>query len=571
MRNKLSLKYFWKLPNKHLGLIIISYPISMIIIFTILIHSYYKYILFHLTSKNAFIYICIINFTLLLLCLTVFACLFHFLIRKQKTYIDELSQHNQLLQARIDTYHIIDNDLQKAKEKAESDNMAKSRYIVGMAHELRTPLNAILGYIQLLEQDNTNRQKGIRVIRRSSEHLSSLIDGLLDISRIETGRLQLQLGEVRFIEFLDQIVDLFRLQAESKGLNFHFKRSVFLPEIVRADEKRLRQVLINLLSNAIKYTEKGGVEFEIFWKNGVAQLEIRDTGIGMDSDSLELIFEPFERADATNSLTSGLGLGLTISRLLVNMMGGDISVKSQLNIGSTFTLKLLLSSVTSPNRSYDKPRPVIKGYHGKKQTILVVDDDETQCDLLRALLTPLGFIVLTCELGAEALLLTKDIQVNLFILDIQLPHMSGWELAHKLRDAQQPAPIIMLSANIGDIASQAYQPAVHNATLAKPFTFISLLHIIEQCLPLNWFYKDLDEIAPDGVANIRISDNDLTMLRQLAKVGYIEGIEKHITLMIKDNSHDKQLVEWLTKLKTKASHFDFLGYLVMLDTIKNDI
>ena len=252
----------------------------------------------------------------------------------------ETRRQTTLLIQEIDAHKRTDAELQRAKEVAESANLAKSRYVVGLSHELRSPLNAISGYAQLLEQDSSLQPKPrdqVRVVRRSADHLSGLIDGILDISKIEAGRLYLSRDEVRLSEFLDQLVGMFRLQAAAKGIDFVFTRPPVLPVVVYADEKRLRQILINLLSNAIKFTQTGSVQFVVHYRSPVAEFEVIDTGPGIQADDLERIFAPFERgALGVSQPQTGTGLGLTISRLLAGVMGGDIQVTSTVGTGSTF-------------------------------------------------------------------------------------------------------------------------------------------------------------------------------------------------------------------------------------------
>ena len=255
----------------------------------------------------------------------------------------ETLRQTTLLIQEIDAHKRTDAELQRAKEVAESANLAKSRYVVGLSHELRSPLNAISGYAQLLEQDASLLPKPrdqVRVVRRSADHLSGLIDGILDISKIEAGRLYLSRDEVRLSEFLDQLVGMFRLQAAAKGIDFIFKRPAVLPVVVYADEKRLRQILINLLSNAIKFTQSGSVQFVVHYRSPVAEFEVIDTGPGIQAGDLERIFAPFERgALGVSQPQTGTGLGLTISRLLAGVMGGDIRVTSAVGTGSTFRVK----------------------------------------------------------------------------------------------------------------------------------------------------------------------------------------------------------------------------------------
>src|SRR6195952_5034607 len=262
----------------------------------------------------------------------VVAWLFVLAQQSRRAAEEETRRQTTLLINEIDAHKRTDAELQRAKEVAESANLAKSRYVVGLSHELRSPLNAISGYAQLLEQDSSLQTKPrdqVRVVRRSADHLSGLIDGILDISKIEAGRLYLSRDEVRLSDFLDQLVGMFRLQAAAKGIDFVFKRPAVLPVVVFADEKRLRQILINLLSNAIKFTQAGSVHFVVHYRSPVAEFEVVDTGPGIQAGDLERIFAPFERgALGVSQPQTGTGLGLTISRLLAGVMGGDIKVAS---------------------------------------------------------------------------------------------------------------------------------------------------------------------------------------------------------------------------------------------------
>ena len=212
---------------------------------------------------------------------------------------EETSRQTDLLMREIEAHKRTDAKLQRAKEVAEAANEAKSRHLVGLSHELRTPLNSIFGYAQVLERDPNipaKRTDAVKVIRRSAEHLSGLIDGLLDISKIEAGRFHLDRNEVRTKEFLDQLLGMFQLQASARGIAFHFTLPERLPFVVHTDENRLRQILINLLSNAIKFTDEGQVTFEMTYRNQVAEFIVTDTGIGIHAEDLDRIFLPFERA-----------------------------------------------------------------------------------------------------------------------------------------------------------------------------------------------------------------------------------------------------------------------------------
>src|SRR5690606_6469013 len=289
-----------------------------------------------------------------------------------------------------------DRALQKAKEQAEAANQAKSRYLTGLSHELRSPLNAAFGYAQLLEHDPAvpaHLHDAVAAIRRSTSHLADLIEGLLEISKIEAGRLELDRNQVRIHALIDELVSMFRLQASEKGIGFRFVCTTPVPELVTADEKRLRQILINLLSNAIKFTRQGEVALHFRYRNQVAEFTIRDTGVGIAPEDIERIFLPFERVrKAGTPATHGTGLGLTITRLLTEIMGGDLNVQSTPGHGSEFRLSLMLSSL--PYRASPTLALAPVGYHGAPRTLLVIDDDPTHRGLISDMLTTLGFNIL---------------------------------------------------------------------------------------------------------------------------------------------------------------------------------
>jgi signal transduction histidine kinase/purine-cytosine permease-like protein/ActR/RegA family two-component response regulator len=443
----------------------------------------------------------------------------------------ETRRQTALLIQEIDAHKRTDAELQRAKEVAESANLAKSRYVVGLSHELRSPLNAISGYAQLLEQDSSLQAKPsdqVRVIRRSADHLSGLIDGILDISKIEAGRLYLSRDEVRLSEFLDQLVGMFRLQAAAKGIDFIFKRPAVLPVVVYADEKRLRQVLINLLSNAIKFTQAGRVNFVVHYRSPVAEFEVTDTGPGIQTSDLERIFAPFERgAIGVAQPRTGTGLGLTISRLLAGVMGGDIQVSSTVGIGSTFRLKILLSEVTKPTRVAPVKAPIL-GYHGPRRTILITDDDPVQRDLLREVLAPLGFIILSAPDGPGCLALAQHCRPDLFLLDISMAGMDGWTVAETLRSSgHHQARILMVSASALEAHGAPLAQPFHDGYLMKPIDIPRLLELIRQLLKIEWQHSNEQVVPPPWHpgSGPRPSTEHIEELIGLGQLGYIRAIQ----------------------------------------------
>ncbi|PWR19453.1 hybrid sensor histidine kinase/response regulator [Zavarzinia aquatilis] len=445
---------------------------------------------------------------------------------------EESARQTTLLMQEIEAHKVTDAKLQKAKEAAESANLAKTRYVVGISHELRTPLNAIFGYAQLLDRDPAmpaHRQDAVKVIRRSAEHLTGLIEGLLDISKIEAGRLHLHRDEVQLEDFLEQIVGMFRLQAQGKGIDFIFEKSPSLPQVVFTDEKRLRQILINLLSNAIKFTRQGHVSLRIRYRNPVAEFEVEDTGIGIHADDIGRIFDPFERGRQPNVFAAlGTGLGLTITKLLTEIMGGEISVTSVFGKGSTFKVRLLLSASGRQVESRES-EPAVHGYLGAPKTVLIADDELDHRDLIQDSLSPIGFTVFGAPDGATCLELAKVAKPDLVLLDLSMPDMSGWEVARRLREDQDPPPkIIIVSANANE-----YRPGgdgdLHDDFLVKPVHLRRLFDAIGRVLHLTWTHEaPATPPAAPGLAFDRAglpSVRHIQELLKLGEIGYVRGIQ----------------------------------------------
>ncbi len=500
----------------------------------------------------------------------VVAWLFVLAQQSRRAAEEETRRQTTLLIQEIDAHKRTDAELQRAKEVAEAANLAKSRYVVGLSHELRSPLNAISGYAQLLEQDLSLPPKPrdqVRVVRRSADHLSGLIDGILDISKIEAGRLYLSRDEVRLSEFLDQLVGMFRLQAAAKGIDFIFKRPKFLPVVVYADEKRLRQVLINLLSNAIKFTQRGSVHFVVHYRSPVAEFEVIDTGPGIQASDLERIFAPFERgALGVAQPHTGTGLGLTISKLLAGVMGGDIQVTSTVGTGSTFRVKILLSEVTNPSRIAPVNAPVA-GYHGPRKTILIMDDDPVQRDLLREVLTPLGFILLSAPDGPGCLALAQHCQPDLFLLDISMSGMDGWTVAETLRaTGHHQARILMVSASALEAHGMPLAQPFHDGYLMKPIDIPRLLELIRQLLKLEWQYQT-NHVAVatwQPASGSRPPVKYVEELIGLGQMGYIRAIQIKLDEI---GSDYPEHADFVSHIRSLIDRFDLDQYMSTLKTL----
>jgi len=465
-----------------------------------------------------------------------------FLLAHETRVIAQMESNRQTrkLMREIEAHQQTDIALQQAKDLAEKANDAKSRYLSGISHELRTPLQSILGYAQLLAEKpdlSDSQSRGLNIIHRSGQHLADLIEGLLDISKIEAGRLDLHRNRVQLPELLEQLANMFKMQAQNKGIEFNFIVHDRLPKVVMADEKRLRQILINLLSNAVKYTQEGVVNFEVSYRSQIAEFVIKDTGAGIDEEHISRIFDPFERVrNLQTPNVQGTGLGLTIVKLLTEIMGGELQLESKIMEGSRFKVCLMLPWVNNQEKSASLKAKII-GYEGYQRTICLVDDDPVLRGFLSDLLIPLGFTTLEAFDAESCLNLVAHAKPDLFLMDVSMPGKNGFELAQMLREKNISAPILMLSANAlrPEVKPKDGPQSVYNDYLVKPISNNALLEKLEEQLQLTWITqsanKDAEEaflkLGSQGKENKVFAIPDHALIRELkayAEMGYRKGV-----------------------------------------------
>ena len=459
---------------------------------------------------------------------------------------EESNRQTHALMNEIESHRRTDEALQQAKRSADLANQAKSRYISAISHELRTPLNSIIGYAQLLDEDETipaHRKQAVSVIRRGGDHLLSLIEGTLDIARIEGGKLTLDVKPMRFRECVQQIVRMFELQAAGKGLGFRHESGELIPEVVRTDEKRMRQILINVLGNAVKFTQQGQVVFRVSYAREMALFEIEDTGPGIAPGEIEQVFEPFARGSAVSSAASGgTGLGLTISKMLTDLMGGEMSVTSAPASqaapggpggGSLFRIRLFLPEVRAAVAERELPRLARIGYTGERRCVLVVDNEEVDRDLLVNVLTPLGFDVKRAASGHECLALLRECRPDAILMDLAMPGIDGWETIRRLRgEGLSNAPVAIVSANAFDRGLDNDVGIAPSDFVLKPVRKAELLDWLGRALALEWMHAPLP--LPEPAAPLHASRDDfvvpaearLRALDEMIQLGYFRGIVK---------------------------------------------
>jgi len=426
-------------------------------------------------------------------------------------------------------------ELEKQIIKTEKADASKTKFLAHMSHELRTPLNAVLGYSQILQKDasmSAKNKKTIATINRSGEHLLSLINDVLEVSKIESGKVDLDPIAFDLYLFLDDINEMFMQRIQERNLYFEIEKAQELPQFIFADINKLRQIFINILGNAVKFTSEGGikVKMRLDAKNNILSIQIQDSGAGISEEEIDKLFKPFEQTMSGKVGGGGAGLGLSIVMEYVELMQGSIKVQSELEVGTSFYLKIpfepstMIEARNSQQQEVQSLRQKDKGIE-----ILIADDNKTNNALLEELLENVGFKVYKVENGAEALASFKQHRQRAVLLDIEMPVMNGFEAAQAIKalDYGAQTPIIAVTASIFDVVHSDVLKQGFDALIHKPFKDYDIYMALAKFLHIKYLHKD--EKIEDNVVEIDVKGLDSTFKQKL-----LEALKKMKIASVKD-------------------------------------
>jgi PAS domain S-box-containing protein len=426
-----------------------------------------------------------------------------------------------------------------ASQKAEAANRAKSSFLANMSHELRTPLNAVMGYAQILSQSpalDTEHQRMAAIIKNSGEHLLSLLNDILDLSKIEAGRYELLFAPCRLDDFLNSLVDIFGVHAERKGLIFKQDFAPDLPMKIETDGRRLRQILMNLLGNAVKFTQQGYVALRCQYSHGYLHFTVSDTGIGISPEQQDLIFEAFQQVSDDALKSQGTGLGLSISRKLTDLLQGTLSVESELGQGSHFHLKIPVSVQEGTYLSQTQliNAAEVMGYtrcDGQQAAlhILIVEDMPENQNLLFSFLSPLGFDIYQANSGEACLEYLREHTTDLILMDIKMAGIDGLETTRRIRAQSMNMPIIAVTAYAFEEDRAQAMQAGCNDYLSKPIAEQALLDALAAFLPLQWQTRQIEE--KPSTAQQRLATEDYETLLSLVQKGAVSQFVSYINAL----------------------------------------
>lgn len=461
---------------------------------------------------------------------------------------------------------INEDAMRLAKNTAEAANRSKSLFLANMSHELRTPLNAILGFARLLLKDNRldNKQKeNLEIIHNSGKHLLNIIGEILEVAKLQAGKIEIMYSSFDFHSFLENVLFIFSNRAEAQGITFFTNDFTVLPQFIIGDEQRLRQVLFNLLSNALKFTEQGSISLHITFENNQLNFDIIDTGAGIKEEDLQLIFKAFEQAKSTQDQKEGAGLGLAITQELVTLMGGKVSVTSAIGSGTTFSVKLYISESSSGDISQkaDSTNRILVDMYLKKFKVLIVDDIYENRSLLVQMMQHLGFKTCEAKNGLLAIKQLQEQKPDIIFMDIQMPKMNGYQAIEKIRagTSNPKIPIVLISANVFEGEQDKAIEQGANAFIGKPIKESEVIIALETFLEVQFVSQDkktdLDTFSRKIL--LYMSTEDKILMRQAAQE---LNANLMLSILARYEGKDTNSIDYLRQKINNYQYNDVIAY-----------
>ena len=472
---------------------------------------------------------------------------------------------------------LFEESLKNAKLSAERANGLKSEFLANMSHELRTPLNAVLGFTQLLNTDKNltdSQVEKLNIISRSGEHLLGLINDILDISKIEAGKIELHESTFNLREFTEDLKQMLDLKCKTKGLTLYVEYVDPLPKFVKSDLGKLRQIMINILGNAIKFTSEGGIAVVVGIENDKLKFSVNDTGKGIPDDEIDSILQPFTQSSITDN-EGGTGLGLAITNSFIQMMGGQLEIESKEDVGSTFSFSVDYEQANESEEVQEEFGTVLGIEDDRHPTVIIVDDKINNRLILKEMLERVGFVTIEAENGLEALERTKEFKPEIVFMDIKMPVMDGYEAVKLIKadESIKNIPVFALTASAFKHDEKSILKSGFNGFIAKPFKLTSLFKLIHEKSDINFIYETVHsvkkEISIDDLNISQVSEaltsEQIDQIDDLALINDFVGI-KNILEPLKE---DSRLIDFVDTVIFLTDNFDDDNLLKLIQNIKD--